>query len=292
MSTEPTMQERLDRLAEEKARVSVGGGQDKIEKQHERGKLTARERINALVDEDTFQETGMFATHRTTHFGMDKADAPADGVVTGSGAIFGRPAHIASQDFTVMGGSAGETQSNKVAAMMQASAHTGTPFIFINDSGGARVQEGIDSLSGYGKVFYNNVLLSGLVPQISIIAGPCAGGAAYSPALTDFIIQTRNARELVDGITSAGSVFLGDWSPESAGDYASGTNHVLPTYGYTATCSSLGLADFQKRMTVQELSKEGFSTLASTIETLAAAERLTAHKNAVTLRVNALKEQA
>ena len=106
------------------------------------------------------------------------------------------------------------------------------------------------------------------------------------------IIQTRNARELVDGITSAGSVFLGDWSPESAGDYASGTNHVLPTYGYTATCSSLGLADFQKRMTVQELSKEGFSALASTIETLAAAERLTAHKNAATLRVNALKEQA
>ncbi|WP_103745050.1 histidinol dehydrogenase [Escherichia coli] len=106
------------------------------------------------------------------------------------------------------------------------------------------------------------------------------------------IIQTRNARDLVDGITSAGSVFLGDWSPESAGDYASGTNHVLPTYGYTATCSSLGLADFQKRMTVQELSKEGFSALASTIETLAAAERLTAHKNAVTLRVNALKEQA
>ena len=106
------------------------------------------------------------------------------------------------------------------------------------------------------------------------------------------IIQTRNARVLVDGITSAGSVFLGDWSPESAGDYASGTNHVLPTYGYTATCSSLGLADFQKRMTVQELSKVGFSALASTIETLAAAERLTAHKNAVTLRVNALKEQA
>ncbi len=106
------------------------------------------------------------------------------------------------------------------------------------------------------------------------------------------IIQTRNARDLVDAITSAGSVFLGDWSPESAGDYASGTNHVLPTYGYTATCSSLGLADFQKRMTVQELSKAGFSALASTIETLAAAERLTAHKNAVTLRVNALKEQA
>lgn len=113
---------------------------------------------------------------------------------------------------------------------------------------------------------------------------------AYGPE--HLIIQTRNARELVDDITSAGSVFLGDWSPESAGDYASGTNHVLPTYGYTATCSSLGLADFQKRMTVQELTPQGFSALASTIETLAAAERLTAHKNAVTLRVNALKEQA
>ena len=217
MSTEPTMQERLDRLDEEKARVSLGGGQDKIEKQHERGKLTARERINALVDEDTFQETGMFATHRTTHFGMDKAEAPADGVVTGSGAIFGRPAHIASQDFTVMGGSAGETQSNKVAAMMQASAHTGTPFIFINDSGGARVQEGIDSLSGYGKVFYNNVLLSGLVPQISIIAGPCAGGAAYSPALTDFIIQTRNANMFITGPGVIKSVTGEDVTAEQLG---------------------------------------------------------------------------
>ena len=113
--------------------------------------------------------------------------------------VFGRPLHIASQDFTVMGGSAGETQSNKVAAMMDASATTGTPFIFINDSGGARVQEGIDSLSGYGKVFYHNVLLSGLVPQISIIAGPCAGGAAYSPALTDFIIQTRQANMFITG---------------------------------------------------------------------------------------------
>lgn len=182
-----------------KNRIRLGGGQARLDKQHDRGKMTARERITKLVDEDTFQETGMFAKHRTTHFGMDKADAPADGVVTGSGAVHGRPVHIASQDFSVMGGSAGEMQSNKVVAMMKASATTGTPFVCINDSGGARVQEGIDSLSGYGRVFYNNVLLSGLVPQVSIIASPCAGGAAYSPALTDFIIQTRKANMFITG---------------------------------------------------------------------------------------------
>ncbi|WP_102110555.1 acyl-CoA carboxylase subunit beta [Corynebacterium pseudotuberculosis] len=199
MSQEPTMSERLDQLAKARHEIELGGGEAKIEKQHEKGKLTARERVAALLDEGTFREIGMFAKHRTTHFGMDKAVAPADGVVTGSGAIFGRAVHVASQDFTVMGGSAGETQSNKVAVMMEASATTGTPFIFINDSGGARVQEGIDSLSGYGKVFYQNVLLSGLVPQISIISGPCAGGAAYSPALTDFIIQTRKANMFITG---------------------------------------------------------------------------------------------
>ncbi|MCS4489439.1 acyl-CoA carboxylase subunit beta [Corynebacterium sp. ES2794-CONJ1] len=194
-----TMAQRLEELAAERERITLGGGADKQDKQRAKGKMTARERIDALVDNGTFRETGMFSKHRTTHFGMDKAVAPADGVVTGSAAVLGRPLHIASQDFTVMGGSAGETQSNKVAAMMQASATTGTPFVFINDSGGARVQEGIDSLSGYGKVFYNNVLLSGLVPQISIIAGPCAGGAAYSPALTDFIIQTRQANMFITG---------------------------------------------------------------------------------------------
>ncbi|MEJ5920626.1 acyl-CoA carboxylase subunit beta [Corynebacterium sp. H78] len=194
-----SMDERLEVLYEQRARVAAGGGEARQEKQRERGKMTARERLVALLDEGTFHETGMFITHRTTDFGMDKADAPADGVVTGTGAVLGRPLHIASQDFTVMGGSAGEAQSKKVAAMMKASADTGTPFVFINDSGGARIQEGIDSLSGYGQVFYNNVLLSGLVPQISIISGPCAGGAAYSPALTDFIIQTRKAQMFITG---------------------------------------------------------------------------------------------
>ena len=199
MSNEPSMADRLEQLHSKREEVKLGGGEARLEKQRAKGKMTARERVEKLLDQGTFQETGMFATHRTVHFGMDKAKAPADGVVTGSGAILDRPVHIASQDFSVMGGSAGETQSNKVAAMMQASATTGTPFVFINDSGGARVQEGIDSLSGYGKVFFKNVLLSGLVPQISIIAGPCAGGAAYSPALTDFIIQTRKANMFITG---------------------------------------------------------------------------------------------
>ncbi len=195
----PSMAERVEQLGERRAEIALGGGQARLDKQHDKGKLTARERIDALLDPDTFQETGAFRTHRTTTFGMDTVTAPADGVVTGSGAVLGRAVHVASQDFSVMGGSAGETQSDKVVQMMEASLSTGTPFIFINDSGGARVQEGIDSLSGYGRVFYNNVRLSGAVPQISIIAGPCAGGAAYSPALTDFIIQTRKAHMFITG---------------------------------------------------------------------------------------------
>ena len=199
MSKEHTMAERLQQLAERRAAVEAGGGEAKLEKHRAKGKLTARERIAALVDEGSFQETGAFRRNRTTTFGMDKADMPADGVVTGSASVFGRPVHLASQDFTVMGGSAGETHSIKVTETLEASLRTGTPFVFINDSGGARVQEGIDSLSGYGKVFYANVLLSGAVPQISIIAGPCAGGAAYSPALTDFIIQTRKAHMFITG---------------------------------------------------------------------------------------------
>ncbi|GAA1390367.1 acyl-CoA carboxylase subunit beta [Luteococcus peritonei] len=194
-----TMAERIEQLAQERARVEAGGGEKRIAKQHEKGAMTARERVTNLLDEGTLLEDGAFRKNRTTFFGMDKADMPADGVITGAGAVLGRPVHFASQDFTVAGGSAGETHNIKVAEAMHASLDTGTPFIFINDSGGARVQEGIDSLSGYGKVFYENVLLSGVVPQISIIAGPCAGGAVYSPALTDFIIQTRKAHMFITG---------------------------------------------------------------------------------------------
>jgi methylmalonyl-CoA carboxyltransferase 12S subunit len=194
-----TMEARTEQLLERRAEISKGGGEVRLEKQHAQGKLTARERVAALLDPGTFEETGMFVRHQSTYFGLDAADLPADGVVTGEGAVLGRPVHVASQDFTVAGGSAGEIHSNKVAAMLRASLATGTPFVFINDSGGARVQEGIGSLAGYGRVFYNNVLLSGVVPQISIIAGPCAGGAAYSPALTDFIIQTRQAHMFITG---------------------------------------------------------------------------------------------
>ena len=170
-----------------------------MEKQHKGGKLTARERVDALVDPDSFEESGLFAEHRATLFGMAGKDFPADGVVTGAASVSGRLIHLASQDFTVSGGSAGEVHSIKVAEIMEMSLKTGSPFVFINDSGGARVQEGIDSLSGYGKVFYTNVMLSGAVPQISLICGPCAGGAAYSPALTDFIIQTRQAQMFITG---------------------------------------------------------------------------------------------
>ncbi len=193
------MEKRVAELRRRSEEIEKGGGKTRRQKQHDQGKLTARERIAALLDPGTFEETGKFARHQSTYFGLDGADLPADGVVTGEGAVLGRPVHVASQDFTVAGGSAGEVHSNKVAAMLRASLTTGTPFVFINDSGGARVQEGIGSLAGYGRVFYNNVLLSGVVPQISIIAGPCAGGAAYSPALTDFIIQTRQAHMFITG---------------------------------------------------------------------------------------------
>jgi len=197
--TTTAMQEKIEELKRRREAVMLGGGADKLEKQRQSGKLTARERIDALVDPASFEENGLFAEHRATMFGMEGKSLPADGVVTGAASVGGRLIHLASQDFTVMGGAAGEVHSIKVAEVMQMALKTGSPFVFINDSGGARVQEGIDSLSGYGKVFYANVMLSGAVPQVSLICGPCAGGAAYSPALTDFIIQTRLAQMFITG---------------------------------------------------------------------------------------------
>jgi methylmalonyl-CoA carboxyltransferase large subunit len=194
-----TIDEKIDELRAKRAELELGGGQAGIDKQHKNGKLTARERVAKLVDDGTFQEIGLFAQHRCDFFGMENKVLPADGVVTGTAKVDGKVIHLASQDFTVAGGAAGEVHSIKVAAMQELSLKTGTPFVFVNDSGGARVQEGIDSLSGYGKVFYNNVMLSGSVPQISLICGPCAGGAAYSPALTDFIIQTKRAQMFITG---------------------------------------------------------------------------------------------
>jgi methylmalonyl-CoA carboxyltransferase 12S subunit len=199
MPTITKIQEKIESLRKRTERIQEGGGADKLEKHRQSGKLTARERIDALVDPDSFLEIGLFAQHRATLFGMEGKEMPAEGVVTGAASIGGRLIHLASQDFTVAGGSAGEVHSIKVAEIMTHSLKTGSPFVFITDSGGARVQEGIDALSGYGKVFYQNVMLSGAVPQISLICGPCAGGAAYSPALTDFIIQTRKALMFITG---------------------------------------------------------------------------------------------
>ena len=194
-----SMEQLVEELRSKKEHLRQGGGPDRLAKQREQGKLTARERIDVLLDPGTFEEFGLFARHRQVDFGMAGKEVPADGVVTGAGTVDGRLVHVASQDFTVLGGSAGEVHSNKVADVMEQALHMGSPFIFINDSGGARVQEGIDSLSGYGRVFYTNVELSGAVPQISLICGPCAGGAAYSPALTDFVIQTRQSQMFITG---------------------------------------------------------------------------------------------
>jgi methylmalonyl-CoA carboxyltransferase large subunit len=193
--------EKLSELERAKNRLRLGGGYERIEKQHASGKLTARERLDLLIDRDTLQESGLFAAHQAKFFGMAEKELPADGVVTGRAWIDGRLVHLASQDFTVAGGSAGEVHANKIADTMKAALKTGSPFVFINDSGGARVQEGVGSLSGYARIFHQNVMLSGVVPQISLICGPCAGGAAYSPALTDFIIQTRDGLIFITGPT-------------------------------------------------------------------------------------------
>jgi methylmalonyl-CoA carboxyltransferase large subunit len=198
MTTDSTGTKTHD-LHRRRQQLLLGGGAEKLEKQRQAGKLTARERIEALVDPGSFQESWMFAEHRATLFGMAGKPLPADGVITGAASVDRRLVHVASQDFTVSGGSAGEVHSTKIADTMLQALKTGSPFVFMNDSGGARVQEGIDSLSGYGKVFYTNTMLSGAVPQISLICGPCAGGAAYSPALTDFIIQTRQAQMFITG---------------------------------------------------------------------------------------------
>nr|VFJ90090.1 MAG: methylmalonyl-CoA carboxyltransferase 12S subunit [Candidatus Kentron sp. LFY]VFJ99422.1 MAG: methylmalonyl-CoA carboxyltransferase 12S subunit [Candidatus Kentron sp. LFY] len=194
-----TMRDRIKELREKHRALHEMGGANKVAKQHAAGKLTARERIADLVDPGSFHELMAYAEHRATLFGMDGRHFPAEAVITGSGTIDGRGVHIASHDFTVAGGSAGEVHCDKIVEMMKAAMKTGTPMIVINDSAGARVQEGIDALAAYGRIFYHNTLASGVIPQIALICGPCAGGAVYSPALTDFIIQTKAARMFITG---------------------------------------------------------------------------------------------
>ncbi|MDA0924962.1 MAG: acyl-CoA carboxylase subunit beta, partial [Proteobacteria bacterium] len=187
------MKDILQELEDRRGQARLGGGTKRIEAQHAKGKLTARERIELLLDEDSFEEYDMFVTHRCTDFGMEGSKPRGDGVITGWGTVNGRMVYVFSQDFTVLGGSVSETHAAKICKIMDMAMQNGAPVIGINDSGGARIQEGVSSLAAYGEVFQRNIEASGVVPQISMIMGPCAGGAVYSPAMTDFIFMVKDS---------------------------------------------------------------------------------------------------
>lgn len=184
-------EDKIKELLDKREQAKLGGGQKRIDSQHNKGKLTARERIELLLDEGSFEEFDMFVSHRCTNFGIDREQILSDGVVTGFGTIDGRLVYLFSQDFTVFGGSLSEMFANKICKVMDKAMKVGAPVIGINDSGGARIQEGVNSLAGYAEIFQRNIMASGVIPQISAIFGPCAGGAVYSPALTDFIVMSK-----------------------------------------------------------------------------------------------------
>lgn len=190
------MTDKLEQLIEKRAQIEQAGGEKRVQKQHEAGKLTARERIALLFDAGTFVELDAFVKHRCTNFDMEKTDAAAEGVVTGYGKVDGRLVYAYAQDFTVVGGSLGEMHAGKIVKVMDLALKMGAPCIGMNDSGGARIQEGVDALKGYGQIFYRNTLSSGVIPQISVIMGPCAGGAVYSPAITDFIFMVEDTSQM------------------------------------------------------------------------------------------------
>jgi acetyl-CoA carboxylase carboxyltransferase component len=206
-------------LEARRCEAQEGGGPAQVEKQHARGKHTARERIEALLDPETFNETDMFVTHRATGFGMEKSHPYTDGVITGWGKIDGRVVYVYAQDFTILGGSLGENHGRKIAKIMDMAIKAGAPLIGLNDSGGARIQEGVNSLAAYGEIFYRNTRASGIIPQISVILGPCAGGAVYSPAITDFIFMVeKNAYMFITGPEVVKSVTHEEIDFESLGD--------------------------------------------------------------------------
>jgi methylmalonyl-CoA decarboxylase subunit alpha len=225
--------DKIKKLIDLRAEAKLGGGLDRIEAQHRKGKFTARERIELLLDEGSFEEFDMFVTHRCTNFGMEKKKFPGDGVITGHGTIDGRVVYVFSQDFTVFGGSLSETFAQKICKVMDMAMKAGAPVIGINDSGGARIQEGVTSLAGYAEIFERNILASGVIPQISAIFGPCAGGAVYSPALTDFIMMTeQNSYMFVTGPKVVKTVTGEDISVEDLGGgkihaSKSGVSHFL-----------------------------------------------------------------
>jgi len=228
--------EYLATLREMRSRAVLGGGQKRIEQQHARGKLTARERLALLLDEGSFQEFGTLATHHVSEFGLDLARFPGDGIVTGFGKINGRRVAVFAQDFTVLGGSFSEVQAQKICRIQDLALESGIPLIGLNDSGGARIQEGVRSLAAYGEVFVRNVMASGVIPQISLIMGPCAGGAVYSPALTDFVIM-------------AGASFM----------FLTGPDVIRAVTGEDVTALTLGGADVH-------MSKSGVAHLAADSE--------------------------
>lgn len=220
-------------LLNKREAAQKGGGEERIKRQHDNGKLTARERINALLDEGSFEEYGLFAEHRCTDFDMDKQKVSGDGVVVGHGLIYGRPVFVYSQDFTVMGGSLGEVHAEKICKVMDMACKMQVPIIGINDSGGARVQEGVKSLGGYGDIFQRNINASGFIPQISLIMGPCAGGAVYSPALTDFIFMTKRSSymfvtgpEVVKAVTHE-NISMEDLGGASVHGFKTGVAHEV-----------------------------------------------------------------
>jgi acetyl-CoA carboxylase carboxyltransferase component len=225
-------QEKIEDLRNRKAKGRVGGGQERIDAQHKRGRLTARERIDLLLDKGSFREIDAFAVHRTNDFGLDQQKFLGDSVVTGWGTIEGRLVYVFSQDFTVFGGSLGEVHAEKVCKLLDMALKSGAPVIGLNDSGGARIQEGVVSLGGYADIFLRNTLASGVIPQLSAIMGPCAGGAVYSPALTDFIFMVRNSSymfvtgpEVVKAVTHE-EVSFEDLGGASVHSETSGVCHV------------------------------------------------------------------
>lgn len=213
-----TVQEKIDQFHEKLAKIEQGGGQKRIDKQHAQGKMTARERLQVLFDEGSFTEISQFIRHRCTNFNMQEKDIPGDGVVTGYGTVNGRLVYAYAEDFTVEGGSLGEMHAHKICQVQEMALKMGAPIVGINDSGGARIQEGVDALSGFGRIFMNNTSASGVIPQISVIMGPCAGGAVYSPALTDFIFMVKNTSNMfITGPAVIKSVTAEEVSAEELG---------------------------------------------------------------------------
>lgn len=252
---------RLEEFFEKNDKIILGGGQEKIEKQHKAGKLSARERIDILCDEGSFEEFDRFVRHRATSFGLADKEFPADGVVTGIGTVNGRKIAIFSQDFTVQGGSLGEMHAKKIMKVQDMAMKLGIPIVGINDSGGARIQEGVDSLFGYGGIFHRNTLSSGVIPQITVVCGPCAGGAVYSPAITDFIVMTdKTSQMFITGPQVIKAVTGEDTSMEELGgalvhNTKSGNAHFLASDDEKAMLLVKTLLDYLPQNNAEEPSK-------------------------------------